>query len=135
MSRRKRSKREHVEGEPKFRSEFERWVWSTATKYKNKIEFEPYYLPYVIKGSYLPDFVLANGIVVEAKGRLTAADCRKMRSVKASHPELDIRFVFQNANNRMNKRSKMRYWEWAEKHNFGWAEGSIPPDWFKESKK
>lgn len=96
------------------------------------MEHEPHFLPYVIKGSYLPDFVLPNGIYVEAKGYLDAAACRKMKAVKASNPHLDIRFVFQKANGKRNKRAKLKNWEWAEKHGFPWAEGTIPLEWWKE---
>jgi hypothetical protein len=85
-----------------------------------------------MKGSYLPDFILPNGIYIEAKGYLDAAACKKMKAVKASNPHLDIRFVFQNANGKRNKRAKLRNWEWAEKHGFQWAEGTIPLSWWKE---
>jgi hypothetical protein len=55
-----------------------------------------------------------------------------MKAVKASNPTLDIRFVFYDANKKLNKRSKMRHWEWAEKYKFPWAEGRIPTEWLKE---
>ena len=115
-----------------FRSIYEKDMYEAARRARKKLEFEPHYIPYVIKGSYLPDFQLPNGIYVEAKGRLDAATCRKMKAVKASNPDLDIRFVFQNANLKLNKRSKMRCWEWAEKYNFQWAEGLIPASWWRE---
>jgi len=87
-----------------------------------------------MRGSYLPDFVLPNGIIVEAKGYLDAASCKKMIAVKRSNPDLDIRFVFQNANGKRNKRAKLKNWEWAEKHGFPWAEGTIPLAWWKEKR-
>lgn len=96
------------------------------------MEYEPYYIPYVIKGNYRPDFALKNGIIVEAKGYLDAATCRKMKAVKASNPALDIRFVFMDRNGKRNKRAKLRNWEWAERHGFPWAEGTIPLSWFSE---
>lgn len=114
--------------DPKFRSKFEETVWNAG----KKMDFEPHYIPYVIKGSYLPDFLLPNGIYVEAKGKLDAGTCRKMKAVKASNPHLDIRFCFMRANNPMRKGSRMKYWQWAEKHGFPWCEGTIPLDWWKE---
>lgn len=117
---------------PKFRSGFEEAVYNTARRSRKKLEHEPHFLPYQMKGSYLPDFILPNGIYIEVKGYLDAAACKKMKAVKASNPHLDIRFVFQNANGKRNKRAKLRNWEWAEKHGFPWAEGSIPLDWWKE---
>lgn len=119
---------------PKFKSKFEEDIWDAAKRSRKSIEYEPIYIPYVIKGSYNPDFVLPNGIIVEAKGYLDAAACRKMKAVKESNPKLDIRFVFQNANGKRNKRSKQRNWEWAERYGFPWAEGRIPLEWWKEKK-
>lgn len=117
---------------PTFRSNFEESIWDAATGSRQKLEHEPFYIPYVMKGSYLPDFILPNGIIVEAKGYLDAAACKKMKAVKASNPHLDIRFVFQNANGKRNKRAKLRNYEWAERYGFPWAEGTIPLSWFKE---
>lgn len=116
----------------KFRSKFEETMYNAAKRSRKVLQFEPYYIPYVLKGSYLPDFVLPNGVIVEAKGYLDAATCKKMKAVKASNPELDIRFVFQHANGKRNKRSKIKNWEWAERHGFPWAEGTIPLEWWRK---
>lgn len=118
--------------EPKFRSQFEADMWHSAKRSRKSLEHEPHYIPYVIKGNYLPDFILPNGIIVEAKGYLDAAACRKMKAVKASNPTLDIRFVFQKASGKRNKRAKLTNWQWAERHGFPWAEGTIPLAWWKE---
>lgn len=117
----------------KFRSKFEERIYNAAIKSKKKIDHEPHYIPYVIKGSYLPDFRLPNGVYVEAKGYLDAGACRKMKAVKASNPDLDIRFVFQNANGKRNRRAKLRNWEWAERHGFKWSEGTIPLEWWRKN--
>ena len=117
---------------PNFKSKFEEWIWSVATKYKHPLEYETLRLSYRLEKTYIPDFLMKNGIIIEAKGLFTAEMRRKMLAVKRAHPHLDIRFVFQNANNKLNKKAKMRYWEWAEQHKFPWSEGSIPPSWFKE---
>lgn len=119
---------------PAFRSKFEETIYGAARRARRSIKHEPFFIPYVMRGSYLPDFVLPNGIIVEAKGYLDAAACRKMKAVKASNPDLDIRFVFQNANGKRNKRAKLKNWEWAEKHGFPWSEGTIPLSWFKEKR-
>jgi hypothetical protein len=118
----------------KFRSKFEEHIFTTAKRNRKKLEYEPTYIPYVMHGSYLADFILPNGIVVEAKGYLDAASCKKMKAVKASNPHLDIRFVFQNANGKRNRHSKLTNWEWAERHGFPWAHGTIPLEWWKERK-
>ena len=119
---------------PNFRSRFEETIWEAAKRSRRKLVHEPYFIPYIMRGSYLPDFILPNGIVVEAKGYLDAAACKKMKAVKATNPDLDIRFVFQNANGKRNKRAKLKNWEWAEKHGFPWAEGTIPLEWWRERK-
>jgi hypothetical protein len=117
-----------------FRSKFEETIWDAAGR-SAKLAYEPDYIPYIMRGSYLPDFIiLKNGIIIEAKGYLDAAACKKMLAVKRSNPDLDIRFVFQNANGKRNKRAKLRNWEWAEKHGFPWSEGTIPQEWLKEKK-
>lgn len=119
---------------PNFRSKFEETIWNAAKRSRKSLEYESIYISYQIKGSYNPDFVLPNGIIVEAKGYLDAAACRKMKAVKASNPHLDIRFVFMDANGKRNKRAKLKNWQWAEKHGFPWAEGTIPLEWWKEKK-
>lgn len=83
--------------------------------------------------SYLPDFVLFNGIILEVKGYLTPSDRTKYIRIKASNPDIDIRFVFDRATNRLNKTSKTTYAEWAEKHGFLWCEKIIPPNWYKRA--
>ncbi|HEY6019554.1 MAG TPA: hypothetical protein VIY48_06525 [Candidatus Paceibacterota bacterium] len=117
---------------PKFRSKFEESIYEAAKAARRSLKHEPHFIPYTLKGAYLPDFILPNGIYVEAKGYLDAASCKKMKAVKYCNPHLDIRFVFQNANGKRNKRAKLRNWEWAEKHGFPWAEGTIPLAWWKE---
>lgn len=118
----------------KFRSMFEESIWDAAGR-SAKLAYEPEFIPYIMRGAYLPDFIiLKNGIIVEAKGYLDTASCKKMLAVKRTNPDLDIRFVFQNANGKRNKRAKLKNWEWAEKHGFPWAEGTIPEAWLKEKK-
>jgi hypothetical protein len=85
--------------------------------------------------TYTPDFVLDNGIIIETKGIFDTADRRKHREIKRQHPELDIRFIFSNANSRLYKGSKSRYCDWCDKHKFQWAHRVIPEAWLKEKGK
>ena len=49
--------------------------------------------------TYTPDFYLPKQkIFIETKGLFTSADRQKMRLVKEQHPDLDIRFIFNNSN-------------------------------------
>src|SRR6056300_1328116 len=82
--------------------------------------------------TYTPDFVLDNGIIIETKGIFDSADRRKHREVQRQHPELDIRFVFSNANSRLYKGAKSRYCDWCDKYGFLWAHRVIPEPWLKE---
>tara|TARA_B110000503_G_C6971093_1_gene339229 strand:+ start:79 stop:528 length:450 start_codon:yes stop_codon:yes gene_type:complete len=82
--------------------------------------------------TYTPDFELDNGIIVETKGIFDNDDRRKHVAIKQQHPELDIRFVFSNANAKLYKGAKSRYFEWCEKHNFLWAHRIIPEAWLTE---
>jgi len=81
---------------------------------------------------YTPDFRLPNGIFVETKGRFVTADRKKHLLIKEQHPELDIRFLFQNANNRISKKSKTTYADWCNKHGFLYAEKEIPKEWLSQ---
>jgi len=117
----------------KFRSIFESDLAKSLKKKKVKFSYETEKFFYIIEKHYTPDFIIprpsAMPIYVEAKGVLTPADRQKMKAVKKQWPKMDIRFVFQNANNKLNKRSKTTYAQWAEKHGFPWAHKRIPEEW------
>jgi len=85
--------------------------------------------------TYTPDFELPNGIIIESKGRFVAADRKKHLLVKKQHPELDIRFVFSNSKNKINKGSKTTYGDWCDKHGFQYADKLIPEEWIKDGEK
>lgn len=82
--------------------------------------------------TYTPDFVLANGIIIETKGRFVANDRRKHKEISKQFPELDIRFVFQNSRAKLYKGAKSSYGDWCKKYGFQYADKSIPDNWTKE---
>lgn len=84
---------------------------------------------------YTPDFQLANGILIEAKGLFDVDDRRKHLLIKKQYPHLDIRFVFQNPKNKIYKGSKTTYADWCDKYGFKYATKLIPASWFKEASK
>jgi len=99
------------------------------------VEYESEKVAYVIPASehtYNPDFKLPNGIRVETKGRFVIADRKKHLLVKEQNPNLDIRFVFSNSKNKINKKSKTTYGDWCDKHGFKYADKEIPDSWFSE---
>ena len=117
-----------------YRSGFEQLVAGQLDELGTDYEYEPKegrveYLPKPSK--YLPDFVLPNGIILEVKGRFTGSDRTKHLLIKAQHPELDVRFVFQR-DNTLSKASKTKYSDWCDKHGFDYCFVNIPEAWIYE---
>lgn len=97
------------------------------------VEYETTKIKYQKKVStYTPDFVIPNGIIIEGKGRFKSEDRSKHLLIKEQHPELDIRFVFSNSSNKLNKNSKTTYASWCEKHGFLYSDKVIPESWINE---
>lgn len=141
----------------KLRSGFEDKVRDFLKRALVPFEYEPYLLEYYLpvkvchvemdgavvewidpseyafmqRHTYRPDFVLGNRLHVEAKGKFTAKDRKKMVAVKALHPEIEFALLFQR-DNTLTSASKTRYSVWAEKHGFKWAvsaAGELPSEW------
>jgi hypothetical protein len=97
-------------------------------------EYEPTKMAYHVERHYIPDLSVGD-MIVELKGYLRQDSQRKMKAIKAQYPDLDIRFVFQNANSTIQgakKRkdgTKMTCGEWADRQGFVWSEGTIPEEW------
>ena len=119
-----------------YRSEFELNIARKLKENKVDFEYENYKIEYIHKTRvYTPDFYLPiTNIYVEAKGYLDKDDRVKMLLVQDQHPDLDIRFVFLRANNKIHKKRKTTYGDWCTKNNFKWAEGFIPIDWIRHDK-
>lgn len=103
-----------------------------------KADYEKFSLPYVLPASnhtYTPDFVLPNGIIIEAKGIFDATDRAKHLLIKKQYPHLDIRFIFSNAKAKIYKGSKTTLAAWCEKYGYRYATKEIPMSWFKEEPK
>ena len=86
--------------------------------------------------TYTPDFIKlkqdGSKLYVETKGRLTAADRKKMQWVKEQNPNLDIRIVFTNSNTKIAKNSKTTYADWCRKQGFIFADKEVPKEWLEE---
>ena len=100
-------------------------------KYEEKESVINYTIP-ASEHTYTPDFVLPNGIIIETKGRFVLADRKKHLLIKSQHSELDIRFVFTNSKNKINKKSKTTYADWCIKYGFKYADKQIPLEWLTE---
>jgi len=81
---------------------------------------------------YTPDFILPNGLIIEAKGRFVTADRQKHKLIKEQHPDKDIRFVFSNPATKIGKKSKTTYADWCGKYGFKFSKGLIPTAWLSE---
>tara|TARA_S200000501_G_scaffold372740_1_gene418463 strand:+ start:1166 stop:1615 length:450 start_codon:yes stop_codon:yes gene_type:complete len=97
-----------------------------------KSEYEPFVIPYIVPEkarNYTPDFVLANGIVIETKGRWVLEDRQKISFIKDQYPKLDLRMVFSNSKAKISKGAKSRYCDVCEKLNIPYADREIPEEW------
>ena len=81
-------------------------------------------------GWYTPDFILSNGLIIETKGRFTAADRRKMLAVKESHPDLKIVMCFMR-NNKIHKNSGTKYSDWCDANGMEYSIGKLKKEWLK----
>ena len=90
---------------------------------------------------YTPDFIITTRpdgtkrkkpLFVETKGSFLTEDRQKHLLIQRQHPDLDIRFVFNNPNAKISKQSKTTYASWCEKHGFQYAKAVIPPEWLEE---
>ena len=91
------------------------------------------------QSTYTPDFRIntpdGRFFYVEGKGRWTVDDRHKHLLIREQHPDIDIRFVFSNANAKLYKGSPTRYCDWCTKHGFRFANKTIPTEWLEEGKQ
>jgi len=116
-----------------FRSGLEQDNSKHLERHNVDYEYEKHKIKFVSKArTYTPDFRLSNGVIIETKGRFIPSDRTKHLLIKEQHPDLDIRFVFGNSNQRLSKTSSTTYGGWCERHGFLYADGLIPVEWTKE---
>jgi hypothetical protein len=72
-------------------------------------------------------------VYIEAKGKLDLPTRQKMIWFKESNPHVTIIFLFMNPDNKITKRSKTTYGQWADKHEFHWLD--FRKDWITSYKK
>lgn len=122
---------------PIFKSQLEIKMWKALKlllKGKADVKYEGEYLSYNLPKTYVPDFIISfpdgRKVYVEVKGYLRYEDQVKLRAVRRDNPDLDIRMLFA-VDNKISKKHKMRYSDWADKYGFPYAVGGIPKSWFK----
>jgi hypothetical protein len=121
-----------------WRSGLEEDVAKALTSAGVPFTYEEIKIKYIKPASehqYTPDFQLDNGIIVETKGRFLIADRKKHILIKRQQPHLDIRFVFSNSSQKLNKGSRTTYAQWCVKNGFEYADKTIPEHWIKERRR
>jgi hypothetical protein len=120
-----------------YRSIFESNLATFMVNNDVSFSYEEYKIKYEVPSriaTYTPDFILENGIVIEAKGIFEAKDRYKHILIKEQEPDYDIRFIFYNSKKTISAASKTTYGNWCDHHGFKWADKKIPVEWFKEKR-
>ncbi len=128
----RKKKRQRSQRTSNYRSGFEATLANQLKRGGVSFQYESIKLEYTKTATYTPDFILPNGIIIEAKGVWTVEDRTKHLLVKAQHPHLDIRLVFMNAFNKIRKGSNTTYAAWCEKKNIQYANKTIPKSWLSQ---
>lgn len=120
--------------QPAYRSGLEEALGGQLVEAKAAFEYETLRIPFEIAETkhYSPDFILPNGIVIEAKGRWETPDRKKHRLIKAQYPHLDVRFVFSRSQDRISKTSRTTYARFCEMQGWQYADRRIPDAWLRE---
>ena len=121
-----------------YRSGLEEHVADQLDQLGVQFEYETMVIKYIRPQKthrYTPDFILPNGIIIETKGRFLTKDRQKHLLIKKQNPDLDIRFVFSNPNQKISKTSKTTYAKWCNTNGFIYAKETIPTTWIKEKSR
>ena len=107
--------------EKKRRSKLELKFEEIIKSFEVEYDYEVTKIPYTVPESnhnYTVDWTFINGLLVETKGYLSDHKERyKYVLLKQQHPDLDLRFVFDNPN-KLCGGTKMTHAKWAEKCGF-----------------
>jgi hypothetical protein len=108
----------------KRRSKLETKFEDILKEYKVDYEYEVTKIPYTIPESkhiYTEDWTFLNGLLLETNGYLSDHKERyNYVLLKEQHPDLDLRFVFDNPN-KLCGGTKMTHSAWAQKYGFKWC--------------
>jgi predicted nuclease of restriction endonuclease-like RecB superfamily len=115
----------------KYRSNFEVDFASDLIKRGLDFSYEPDSYSYVPRTTtYTPDFYLPEyKFYIETKGFFTSEDRTKHLTFRDQHPNIDIRFVFSNAENKLTKSGKTTYAQWCKRNGFLYSNRIIDETW------
>lgn len=135
--------------EPAYRSGLEKNIAAQLEAEGLSFEFEKHKFKYDVPArvsTYTPDFKVGS-IIIESKGAFgygpnkfsggdPAKERQKLLLIKAQHPDIDLRIVFQRASTKIYPKSPTTYAKWATDNGFKFADkGVIPPEWIEEMKQ
>ena len=128
-----------VKRQDKFKSNFEAEI---AAYYKDQLEYETTKIKFqqpAVNRTYNPDFTppkIAN-LYIETKGKLSIDDRKKHLLLREQHPDKEIVFLFQNASNKITRKSATSYGDWCNANNIIWFcwKTKPPPKTIKELHK
>jgi len=84
---------------------------------------------------YTPDFRKGK-IYIEVKGKLDLETRQKMQWFKEQHPDVHLVIIFGKASNKLSKKSKTTYAQWAEKVGFEYYDlNTTLPEYLKKKRK
>ena len=133
--RKKRAKKSQRTSNNRYRSGFESKLANQLKRSGVDFEYETLKIEYRKVSTYTPDFILPNGIIIEAKGVWTVEDRKKHLFIKSQYPDIDIRFVFDNPYRKLYKGGKMTYADWCNKYGYQFCKlnEGIPQEWLDKA--
>jgi len=120
---------------PKYRSKLEGKVAEALYSFGVSASYEGYKLIWQdwANGNeyrYVPDFVLSDGTIIEAKGRYRFDHMERHESLLRTFPAIRLCIAFQ-CNNWISSDWDERYSDWCEDRGIEWTLGAeIPTNWF-----
>ncbi len=122
-----------------YRSKFEKETAPLIGAYV-PLQYEADVIEYTVPeriGRYTPDFKIADKTYIELKGKWVVEDRKKHLLLKQQLEPQGYKFylVFMNANQRLNKKSKTTYGEWATKNGLEWSHKVPKKEWFTANGK
>ena len=117
-----------------FKGGFEPKVQAMLKAHKIKHKYEPDTIDYTVvkHRKYIPDFKITTPsgkeFYLECKGWFRPEDREKMKYVRLSNPDADIRILFAS-DSKLKATAKMTYSDWCKKYGYRYAIGSLPKEW------
>jgi len=138
--KRQKFKQVQISSKVVLKSGLEELVYKYLQKNNLKFEYETLKINYFQpeqKKTYTPDFPIQDCFIIETKGLFNSADRKKMKTIKAQNPDLDIRFIFSNSKTKIGKKSLTTYGKWCEMFGFPYhciqsTKETFPKLWLEE---